>query len=195
MTYGMAASAGDDDIGPIVGSVVVRAKDDHFLGTRFGISQPQKDRIRVIDLKVLFGTGHRVLDVPQEASVDILWIRGKPYADILSLGDAVLGWSHGPFVYGLNIAERLVVADLRDRPRYRSLIGRVIFVLFVVSHNACLHPVIAGAMLYTITITSMSSDPEVPVPNFRFVFRLDDYIVPLSNVNDDTVCCVWFDWH
>ena len=50
-------------------------------------------------------------------------------------------------------------------------------------------------MLYTFKITCSCSYPKVPVTNFGIFFCLNDYVVPLPDVNDDTVSGVWLDWH
>ena len=71
-----------------------------------------------MDLKVLFGTGLCLLDIPKKASVNVGWFRGGTHCNILALGYTVLGRSDGPFVFGANITQRLILAGLRDRPRF-----------------------------------------------------------------------------
>ena len=71
-----------------------------------------------MDLKVLFGTGLCLFDIPKKASVNVGWVRGEAHCNILALGYTVVGRSDGPFVFGANIAERLIIADLRERPRF-----------------------------------------------------------------------------
>lgn len=65
-----------------------------------------------MDLKVQFGTGLCVLDIPKKASVNVGSVRGSTYSNILALDYTVLGRSDGPFVFRADIAERLIVADL-----------------------------------------------------------------------------------
>ena len=149
-----------------------------------------------MDLKVLMGTGHCVLDIPKPASVNVWWFSGGEIrSHIFALDYTVLGRSDSPFVFGVEIAERLIIATSRGRPRFRSPIGGVIFALVTVSHDACFHPVIARAMSYASRITCSCSYPKVPVANFRLILGLDDYVVPLPNVNDDIVDGVRLDWH
>ena len=71
-----------------------------------------------MDLKVLFRSGFSLLDIPKKASVNVGWVRGATQSNILALGYTVLGRSDGPCVFGVDIAKRLIIADLRDRPRY-----------------------------------------------------------------------------
>jgi len=71
-----------------------------------------------MDLKVLSGTGLCLLDIPKKASVNVGRVRGVTYSNILALGYTVLGRSDGPFEFGADVAERLIIADLRERPRY-----------------------------------------------------------------------------
>ena len=70
-----------------------------------------------MDLKVLFGTRLCILDIPKQASVNIGFVRGATYSNILALGYTVLGRSDGPFVFGVDIAERLIIAVHRGRHR------------------------------------------------------------------------------
>ena len=71
-----------------------------------------------MDLKVLFGIGLCLLDIPKKASVNVGWVRGAIQSNILALGYTILGRSDGPVVFGADIAERLIIADLRERPRF-----------------------------------------------------------------------------
>jgi hypothetical protein len=71
-----------------------------------------------MDLKVLFGTGLCLLDIPKIASVNVGLVLAGLQSNILALGYTVLGRSDGPFVFGADIAERLIIADLRGRPRF-----------------------------------------------------------------------------
>jgi hypothetical protein len=71
-----------------------------------------------MDLKVLFGTGLCFFDFPKKASVNVGWVRVETHSNDLALGYTVLGLSDGPFVFGADIAERLIIADLRERPRF-----------------------------------------------------------------------------
>ena len=73
-----------------------------------------------MDLKVLIGTGHCVLDIPKPASESVWWwvLGGDIHSHIFALGYTVLGLSDGPFVFGVDIAERLIIATLRGRPRF-----------------------------------------------------------------------------
>ena len=125
------------------------------------------------------------------------WVLGiETHSHIFAFDYTVVGRSDGPCVFGVEIAERLIIATLRRRPRFRSPIGGVIFALVTVSHDACFHPVgQARARVYTVSITCSCSYPKVPVANFRLIFSLDDYVVPLPNVNNDIVDRVRLDWH
>jgi len=70
-----------------------------------------------MDLKVLFGTGLCLLDIPKKASVNVGRVRVETHSNILALGYTVLGRSDGPFVFRADISERLIIADLREWPR------------------------------------------------------------------------------
>jgi len=71
-----------------------------------------------MDLKILFRTGSCIFDIPKKASVNVGWFRVETHSNILALGYTVLGRSDGPFVFGVDVAERLIIADLRNRPRF-----------------------------------------------------------------------------
>lgn len=103
---------------PIVCSIILGAVNNNFFGTWLGIRQSQEDGIVVMDLEILFGRRLRVLDIPKKAGVDVGLILGEAHSDILALGYTVLGGSNSPFVFGTDIAERLVLAGLRCRPRF-----------------------------------------------------------------------------
>jgi len=71
-----------------------------------------------MDLKVLFGTRLCLLDIPKKARVNIGRFRVGTHSNILALGYTILRRSDGPFVLGVDVAERLIIAGLRERPRF-----------------------------------------------------------------------------
>jgi hypothetical protein len=71
-----------------------------------------------MDLKVLFGTRLCLLDFPKKASVNVGRVRVETHSNILALGYTVLGRSDVPFVFGADVAERFIIAGLRERPRF-----------------------------------------------------------------------------